>query len=93
MFGGFNFRFEIESKKKMFQQGIVCVFFNKFTEKLSDFVLGKQPVGISSQDRLMSTSYRYEINTGSNKNSALRMQETAQVRIDELSLRKTLELF
>ncbi len=44
-------------------------------------MLGKQPVGVSSQDRLMSTSYRYEINKGKPDHSALRLQQTAQVNI------------
>jgi hypothetical protein len=45
------------------------------------FVLGKQPVGISTQDRLMSTSYRYEINKGKPDQNALRVQQAAQVNI------------
>jgi hypothetical protein len=45
------------------------------------FILGKQPVGISCQDRLMSTSYRYEINTGKPDLNSLRVQQAAQVNI------------
>ena len=40
---------------------------------------GKQPIGVSTQDRLMSTSFRYEVNKGKPDSSALRMQQTAQV--------------
>lgn len=38
------------------------------------------PIGVSSQDRLMSTSYRYEVNKGKSDNISLRMQQTAQVK-------------
>ena len=47
-------------------------------------IIGKQPVGISSQDRLMSTSYRYEVNKGKPDQSALRLQQTAQVSFEKL---------
>jgi hypothetical protein len=41
--------------------------------------LSGKPVGISTQDRLMSTSFRYEINRGKPDNSAIRMQKVAEV--------------
>lgn len=43
-------------------------------------LLGK-PGGISTQDRLMSTSFRYEINKGKPDHSAIRMQKAAEVNI------------
>ncbi|CAF0888085.1 unnamed protein product, partial [Didymodactylos carnosus] len=39
----------------------------------------KQPQQISSQDRLMSTPYRYEINCGKPNHAGQRMQQAAQI--------------
>ncbi|CAF0887918.1 unnamed protein product [Rotaria sordida] len=51
---------------------------------------GKQSIGVSTQDRLMSTSFRYEINKGKPDNSAARMQQTAQ--IEELYFKQQKQL-
>ncbi|CAF5000604.1 unnamed protein product, partial [Rotaria magnacalcarata] len=55
------------------------------------FQPGKQPVGVSTQDRLMSTSFRYEVNKGKPNNSGMRMQQTAQVEELYFKQQKQLE--
>ncbi|CAF0721641.1 unnamed protein product [Rotaria sp. Silwood1] len=55
------------------------------------FQQGKQSIGVSSQDRLMSTSFRYEVNKGKPDNSALRMQQSAQIEEAYFKQQKQLE--
>ncbi|CAF2307940.1 unnamed protein product [Rotaria sp. Silwood2] len=51
----------------------------------------KPSVGVSTQDRLMSTSFRYEMNKGKPDNSALRMQQAAQIEEVYFKQQKQLE--
>lgn len=64
----------------MFQQGMSNVTCFSYQKKIT---LGKS-IGVSTQDRLMSTSFRFEINKGKPDHSSIRMQKAAEVNMPSI---------